>query len=176
MLVPPRSPRRTSWNPAEPWWKFGGTLVEPWWNPGGTLVVEPSWNLTSGPPRTTRSLSGLRPQSFQLLGKIVSHGFKVVQDFVHPQEVCLLDGLEGKPEHKVSNHRPPSGEILETARGATMGTPYNWLVLKTPRAHVQAGNLTGLGHFWKKAIVVKNTYGSFFAGVLGHKKGKDWKP
>ena len=35
----------------------GGTLVEPWWNPGGTLV-EPSWNL-----------SGLRAQSFQLLGK-----------------------------------------------------------------------------------------------------------
>ena len=27
-------------------------LVEPWWNVGGTLV-EPSWNLTSGPPRTT---------------------------------------------------------------------------------------------------------------------------
>ena len=34
---PPRSPCR---------------LVEPWWNPGGTLV-EPSWNLTSGPPRTS---------------------------------------------------------------------------------------------------------------------------
>ena len=34
MLAPPRSPRRTSWN-------FRGTLVEP------------SWNLTSGPPRTT---------------------------------------------------------------------------------------------------------------------------
>ena len=31
--------------------------------PRGSLV-EPSWNLTSGPP-----LSGLRPQSFQLLGK-----------------------------------------------------------------------------------------------------------
>ena len=30
--------------------------------------MEPSWNLTSGPPRTTRSLSGQRPQSFQLLG------------------------------------------------------------------------------------------------------------
>ena len=27
-------------------------LVEPPWNPGGTLV-EPSWNLTSGPLRTT---------------------------------------------------------------------------------------------------------------------------
>ena len=34
VLAPPRSPRRTSWNP-------GGSLVEP------------SWNLTSGPPRTT---------------------------------------------------------------------------------------------------------------------------
>ena len=42
--------------------------MEPSWNPGGTLV-EPSWNLTSGPPRPPRSLSGLRPQSFQLLGK-----------------------------------------------------------------------------------------------------------
>ena len=74
----------TSWNPRgtlpqttpdhpalaeEPWWNPGGNLVEPWWNPGGTLaepLVEPWWNLTSGPPRT---LSGLRPQSFQLLGK-----------------------------------------------------------------------------------------------------------
>ena len=46
-------------------------LVEPWWNPGGTLV-EPFgtlWNLTSDPPRTTPELSGLRHQSFQLLGK-----------------------------------------------------------------------------------------------------------
>ena len=34
VLAPPRSLRRTSWNP-------GGSLVEPW------------WNLTSGPPRTT---------------------------------------------------------------------------------------------------------------------------
>ena len=29
----------------EPWWNSGGTLVEPSWNP--------SWNLTSGPPRPT---------------------------------------------------------------------------------------------------------------------------
>ena len=59
------------WNPGgtlvEPWWNPGGTLVEPWWNPGGTLV-ELWWNLSSGSPRTTPSLSGLRPQSFQLLG------------------------------------------------------------------------------------------------------------
>ena len=54
----------------EPWWNPRRTLVEPswkpWWDPlepylnhpaalmeaGGTLV-EPWWNLTSGPPRTT---------------------------------------------------------------------------------------------------------------------------
>ena len=30
-------------------------LVEPWWSPGRTLV-EPSWNLTSRPPRTTPEL------------------------------------------------------------------------------------------------------------------------
>ena len=39
------------------WWNLRGTLpcrtlVEPWWNRRGTLV-EPSWNLMSGPPRTT---------------------------------------------------------------------------------------------------------------------------
>ena len=39
----------------------GGTLVEPSWNPRGT-----SPQGRPGPPRT---LSGLRPQSFQLLGK-----------------------------------------------------------------------------------------------------------
>ena len=91
VLAPPRSPRRTWWNPGKtlvkPWWNPGGTLVEPRWNPGGTQVeprwnpggtlvepcwnpggalVEPSWNLASGPPR---SLSGLRPQSFPLLGE-----------------------------------------------------------------------------------------------------------
>ena len=33
--------------------------MEPWWNPGGT----------QGRPGPPRSLSGLRPQSFQLLGK-----------------------------------------------------------------------------------------------------------
>ena len=37
------------------------TLVEPWWNPRGTLP--------QGRPRPPRSLSGLRPQSVQLLGK-----------------------------------------------------------------------------------------------------------
>ena len=65
---------RTWWNPGatlvepgtlEPWWNPGGTLVEPWWNPwwnpGGTLA--------QGRPEPPRSLSGLRPQSFQLLGK-----------------------------------------------------------------------------------------------------------
>ena len=40
-----------------------GTLVEPWWNPGGTLA-EP---YLRGAP-DNRNLSGLRPQSFQLLG------------------------------------------------------------------------------------------------------------
>ena len=63
VLAPP--PRRTSWNP-------GGTLVEPWWNPGGTVVV-PWWNpretLPHGRPGPPQSLSGLRPQSFQQLGK-----------------------------------------------------------------------------------------------------------
>ena len=43
-------PGRTSWN-----------LVEPSWNPDGTLP--------QGCPGPPRSLSGLRPQSFQLLGK-----------------------------------------------------------------------------------------------------------
>ena len=32
-------------------------------------LVEPSWNLNLRPPRTTRRLSELRPQSFQLLGE-----------------------------------------------------------------------------------------------------------
>ena len=42
--------------------------MEPWWNLGGTLV-DPSWNLTSGPPRTTLEPIWAETQSFQLLGK-----------------------------------------------------------------------------------------------------------
>ena len=48
MLAPPRSPRRTSWNP-------GGTLPQ-------------------GRPGPPRSLPGLRPQGFQLLGKKKTEG------------------------------------------------------------------------------------------------------
>ena len=54
MLAPPRTTPQPSQN-----------LVERWWNPGQTSW----WNLTSGPPGPPRSLSLLRPQSFQLLGK-----------------------------------------------------------------------------------------------------------
>ena len=57
-----------SQNLVEPSWNHGGTLVEAWWKP-----VEAWWNPRGTLPRTrpgpTRSLSGLRPQSFQLLGK-----------------------------------------------------------------------------------------------------------
>ena len=53
VLAPPQ--------PSEPWWNPGGTLVEPSWNPRG--------NLPQGRPGPPRSLSGLTPQSFQLLGK-----------------------------------------------------------------------------------------------------------
>ena len=90
------NPARTLLEPS--WNHTLQNLVEPWWNPRGTLpqttpnhpaaLVERSWNLTSnhpGPPRSPRrwcnpgktlvdkpprSLSGLRPQSFQLLGKM----------------------------------------------------------------------------------------------------------
>ena len=48
-------------NLVEPSWNPGGTLVEPWSNPRGTLP--------QGRPGPPRSLSGLRPQSFQLVGK-----------------------------------------------------------------------------------------------------------
>ena len=49
-----------------------GTLAEPLWNPGGTLP--------QGRPGPPWSLSGLRPQSFQLLGEktyraVLSSGF-----------------------------------------------------------------------------------------------------
>ena len=54
VLAPPRSLRRISWNPR-------GTLVEPWWNPRVTLP--------QGRPGPPRCLSGLRPRSFQLLGR-----------------------------------------------------------------------------------------------------------
>ena len=37
------------------------SLVEPWWDPGGTLV-EPSWNLTSGPPRTPEPIWAETPK------------------------------------------------------------------------------------------------------------------
>ena len=58
--------------------------MEPWWNPAKTLV-EPSWNLTSGPPRPPRSLSGLRPQSFQLLGEKKTR--MGVLETKHPQRI-----------------------------------------------------------------------------------------
>ena len=54
-----------------------GDIPNSMWNPGGTLtLVEASWKprgtLPPGRPGRPRSLSGLRPQSFQLLGnKIV---------------------------------------------------------------------------------------------------------
>ena len=46
-------------------------LVEPLWNPSGTLELSwsPRGTLPQGRPGPPRSLSGLRPQSFQLLGK-----------------------------------------------------------------------------------------------------------
>ena len=74
----PRTPR-----PCRTWWNPGGTLVEPYLkprtprNPGGALV-EPRWNpggtLAQIRPEPPRSLSGLRPQSFQLLGKSTIQG------------------------------------------------------------------------------------------------------
>ena len=66
---PPRSPCRT-------WWNSGGTLVEPWWNPRGTLPQR-----RPGPPQ---SLSGLRPQSFQLLGKKHNNGDKKTPSLSEP--------------------------------------------------------------------------------------------
>ena len=54
---------RTTPQPAEP----RGTLAEPWWNPCGTLP--------QGRPGPPRSLSGLRPQSFQLLRRKKRRGF-----------------------------------------------------------------------------------------------------
>ena len=60
-LFSARTTPQPSQNLVEPWWNPGGTLVEPSWNPRGTLPqgrTVPPW-----------SLSGLRPQSFQLLGK-----------------------------------------------------------------------------------------------------------
>ena len=79
-LVSPRGtlPQTTQTTPPlqKPGGNAGGTLVEPWWNPGGTLVVlwwnlwwNPGGTLAQGRREPPRSLSGLRPQSFQLLGK-----------------------------------------------------------------------------------------------------------
>ena len=80
-LPQPRTTPQPSQNLVEP----GGTLVEPLWpylKPPGTTpqpskklveVVGPWWNsrgtLPQGRPGPPRSLSGMRPQSFQLLGK-----------------------------------------------------------------------------------------------------------
>ena len=68
----------TSNHPLQPWWNLCGTLPQSTPNPGGNLadggthLVEPWWNsggtLAQGRPEPPRSLSGLRPQSFQLLG------------------------------------------------------------------------------------------------------------
>ena len=58
----------TLWNETN-WWNPGKNIVEPYtatphhpsWSPGETLLelVEPSWNLTSGPPPTTLPLADL---------------------------------------------------------------------------------------------------------------------
>ena len=55
MLAPPRSPRRTSWNP-------GGTLAEI------------SWNLTSGPPRTPKPIRAETPKLPAVGGKKLPEG------------------------------------------------------------------------------------------------------
>ena len=72
VLAPPRSPRRASWDP-------GGALVEP------------SWNLTSGPPRTTPEPIWAETQSLQLLGnnnsnKQICVGRTKVETTTAPQE------------------------------------------------------------------------------------------
>ena len=77
LVKPSSNLQKNGWNPdgtlVEPYLK---PLVEPWWNPGGTpggTLVEPlvehGGTLAQGRPEPPRSLSGLRPQSFQLLGK-----------------------------------------------------------------------------------------------------------
>ena len=72
---PSQSPRRTLVKPS---WNPGGTLVEPRWNPGGTLP--------QGRPGPPWSLSGLRPQSVQLLGKKRCRRFQ--------QQPSLMDALD----------------------------------------------------------------------------------
>ena len=85
-FVEPLEPRnRTSNHPNHP--AFLRNLVEPWWNSRGTL---PQGRL--GPPR---SLSGLRPQSFQLLGKNRNRTFNPSESVLHAQGVeALQDKLE----------------------------------------------------------------------------------
>ena len=80
---------RTTPQPSEPSWNPGGTLVvEPWWNPRGTLP--------QGRPGPPRSLSELRPQSFQPLG-----GQKT-------ERTCGLKGAEKETKTNKKGERSPA--------------------------------------------------------------------
>ena len=129
MLPPPRSPRRTSWNPRG---TLGGSLVEPWWNPRGTLP--------QGRPRPPRSLSGLRPQSFQLLGEKTSGtpGFEAL--------LMLQSRVATATEHywAVSSSRPTSRGLTAWAHStrridvccanSTKTPPHNQKQFHTPNS------------------------------------------
>ena len=90
MLAPPRSPRRTSWNPR------------------GTWLVEPSWNLTSGPPQTTpEPIWAETPKLSDVRGKIWGATKKTHQNI-----------FPSKPADQSSSTAQPTATARVTGRGA----------------------------------------------------------
>ena len=107
MLAPPRSPHRTSWNP-------GGTLVEP------------SWNLTSGPPQTTPEPIWAETTKLSAVGK--KKRTRMVRFGVPTSEFC-------KP-------RGPVGQLPGSTAETGPITVHLWsliLLVHSPRIHHRIG-------------------------------------
>ena len=133
MISPPACGALFSARTTPQQWNPGGTLVEPWWNPRGTLPQN-----RPGPPR---SLSGLRPQSFQLLGKkvMLEHGEQMVMLYTFPH--VSPNKTETPNKH---GNMPPffSGAIIHAVRVLLQNSLQGILVLASLGVSESTGDLT----------------------------------
>ena len=154
----PRSPRRTSWDPArtvlewnltlqnlvEFWWNSHGTLPQTssdrWWNPGETLE-EPSWNLprtTPHPRRNWWNPGGTLVRSTTAGGTWRKPGGTLVEPYLKPPRTTLQPSQNlvkpwqnsgGTLVEPSSNHLTSNHPGPPCSPGGTLVEPY----LKPPR-------------------------------------------
>ena len=111
-------------------------LVELWWNPSGTLV-EPSWNLTSGPPRTTpEPIWAETPKLSAVRGKKKASEpfctfYRCLESGCHRWSPATSQGQRGTQYPKV-------GKALEQSGGPVVSEP-SLFGLTVPRAGLNLG-------------------------------------